>query len=75
MVSNDENIDISYEIDRTKKAPYEDGEVMGKLTLKQNEQVIESLDLVNRGYVPKVGFFSSLTRNIKTFLEKLMMLF
>lgn len=75
MVSNDENIDISYEIDRTKKAPYEDGEVMGKLILKQNEQVIETLDLVNRGYVPKLGLFSSFTRNIKTFLEKLMMLF
>ena len=67
-------VEMEYEVLEDKSAPYEDGEVMGKLILKLDGQEIESMNLISKGYIPKESFFSNLFRSIQEFFDNILLL-
>lgn len=75
MIPAGEEVDISYEIDETKKAPYENGEKLGEIILNYNGSEIERADLITKDNYPKVSFFEKISQSIKEFFDNLILLF
>lgn len=68
-------MDVEYTIDETKTAPYEDGEVLGQATLSYNGEVVDTINLINKGYVPKATFIDNFIESILEFFDKVIFLF
>lgn len=68
-------MDVEYTIDESKTAPYEDGEVLGQATLSYKGEVIDTINLINKKYVPKATFFDNFLESLVEFFDKLIFLF
>ena len=67
-------IEMEYEVLEGKSAPYEDGEVMGKLVLKLDGKEIDNMNLISKGFIPKEGFFTNIFRSIQEFFDNILLL-
>lgn len=67
-------MDVEYSIDESKTAPYEDGEVLGQVTLRYNGEVVDTINLINKQYVPKATFFDNFMQSLLEFFDKLIFL-
>ncbi|MDO5026830.1 MAG: D-alanyl-D-alanine carboxypeptidase family protein [Tissierellia bacterium] len=67
--------EISYEIFEDKKAPFEDGEALGQVTVSYEGRQLDKINLVNKGYKPRLNFFSRLLASFKDLVRKLMLIF
>lgn len=74
-IDQNDNYIINYTIDHTKTAPYENGEVMGTLTVSLNGEELEKINLISKGYVPKANIFKRLKNRIQDFFNKILLLF
>ncbi len=68
-------MDVEYTIDESKTAPYEDGEVLGQATLRYNGEVIDTINLINKEYIPKATFIDNFLQSLVEFFDKLIFLF
>ncbi|MGY3776225.1 D-alanyl-D-alanine carboxypeptidase family protein [Helcococcus sueciensis] len=75
LMSKTNSMDVDYSIDESKKAPYEDGEILGKATLSYNGEVVDTINLINKGYVPKATFIDNFIESILEFFDKVIFLF
>lgn len=66
---------ITYEVFEDKKAPYEDKEALGVVTVKYDNQELGKVNLINRGYKAKLNFFSRFIQSCKDLVRKLMLIF
>lgn len=67
--------EITYEIFENKKAPYEDGEALGEVTVKYENIELGKINLINKGYKAKLNFFSRFLGSFKDLVRKLMLIF
>lgn len=69
------NPEITYETFEDKKAPYEDGEILGKVIVKYENEELGQVNLINKGYKAKLNFFSRMIQSLKDLVRKLMLIF
>lgn len=74
IMENDKFINMEYEILEGKSAPYEDGEVLGKLVLIQDGVEIDTINLISKGYIAKESFFSRIIRSIQGFFDNILLM-
>lgn len=67
--------DIRYELDYDKQAPYEDGEVLGKVIVHYRGEDVGQVNLINKGYKPKLGFFAQIYESLKELIKSIMIIF
>lgn len=70
-----DDVEISYKIKEGMNTPHEDGEALGELFVKIGDKEIETINLVNRGYVERANFFTIFGQKLKEFFDNIMMLF
>lgn len=75
IVDLSKNFKIEYKLYDHKKAPYKDGEELGELKISIDSETVETVKLVNRGYVDKLNFFSNIYNGLKDFFKNIMLLF
>ena len=71
------NVNRTVEIDLTPglEAPFEDGQVMGEMTVFLDGNEAGKVDLINKGYKAKLGFMNALIESAKDFINSIMLLF
>lgn len=74
LMENETLINIEYEIDESKEAPYEAGEVLGKLKLYENGEEVDTINLINRSFVPKQNFIGNIWNSIQNFFDSILLL-
>lgn len=67
--------EISYKIFEDKKAPFEDGEALGQVIVKYQGDELGKINLVNKGFKPRLNFFSGFMGALKDLVRKLMLIF
>ena len=75
IFTKDSKVDISYEIYEGKEAPYEDGQVLGEANITYKGKEFGKVNLVNRGYKPRLNGFSLFFERISKFLSDILLLF
>lgn len=75
FMSKDADIDIEYSLNEEKKAPYENGEVLGEIIIKKNGKEVERVNLITKNYYPKLSFFEGIVKSIQKFFDNLLLLF
>lgn len=66
---------LSYVLDEDAKAPFEDGKVLGELTVKVGDKEVGKVNLINKGYKPRLSFINMVYESLKDFVKSLMLLF
>lgn len=66
---------LSYVLDEEAKAPFEDGQVLGELTVKVEGKEIGKVNLINKGYKPRLSFSALIFEYLKDFVKSLMLIF
>ena len=75
IFSKNSKVDISYEIYEGKEAPYKDGQILGQAMIKYKGKELGKVNLVNRGYKPRLNGLSMFFERISKFLSDLLLLF
>lgn len=75
LLNISENPKVEYNIYNDKSAPYADGEELGEIKVIFRDGSQESVKLINKGYVSKLGFFSRVINSIEDFFENILILF
>lgn len=69
------NPEISYTLFEDKKAPFEDGEILGEVIIKYEGKELDKVNLINKGYKPKLNAINRTIEFLKDIIRKLMLVF
>lgn len=75
IYENSKTVQMDYEVYQDKTAPFEDGEVMGKVTIKSDGKIIGEVNLINKGFKAKLDTASLIIRKVKAIIKDLVLLF
>ncbi len=75
IFSKNSKVEISYELYEGKEAPYKDGQILGQAMIKYKGKELGKVNLVNRGYKPRLNGLSMFFERISKFLSDLLQLF
>lgn len=75
LTNDTSRFSISHEIDESKDAPFQEGEVLGQLIVKEDDVEIDRINLVTHKQYARIGFVDNLLISIQEFFENLLLLF
>lgn len=75
LAPKNKNVEIKYNLLDNLSAPYKDGEIVGSAELVLDGEIVETINLVNKGDKEKQNFFINIFESIKLFFKEIMLLF
>lgn len=75
LMGKNQVTDMEIDLQKGKKAPYEDGEVFGTVSIYNGDQEIDKVNLISKGYIPKESFLSNVWSSMLSFFDSILMMF